>query len=1011
MKRKSNINKLSIAILSGLISVSTLSVSPNAYAHLEVIDVVPHNDDIIVKIKEKNEKTAVVEVSAKRNVSHIVITLSVDYQKTITKHIDHLNSGKLYAFEIDLTAEKTKLLPKTASFRKQENFKVKLKSNTILGSIAYSVADDTAPNKTNSVENTQKQDTSNHFLDNKKESDKDKDVSQQTNDNENSKPTDNTLIETDEKDEVVVFEDDNLKTVLLNLFKNYTGYDGLGDTIEGEYEFKLKNPDYKIKEDATELTKKDLEQIEALALRGFTLDEDFNPIYYEFKSIKGLEYAINLKQLTINSGFIPENNPDNEALAEDFRQGIEYSKHSFSDVSSLKNLKHLEILRLSHNNIEDISPLKDLSNLRELYISHNRIADISSLKNLVNLEKFDISKNEVSDLGVVAHYTKLNLLDLVRNKVSDFSPAENLNQLAYLNADNNQITSVNLSKLVNLQHLHLSKNKLSSVSSLNTTLLESLDLSHNNLDDTSLNTENIKANTQLENLNISHNQISDISFLENASHLKQLFADNNHITDISKLAKLTNLEWLYLNNNKVTHIESLKDLTNLNRLRIENNEIADITGLENLSSLTELHIAGNKIKDLSVLDKLSGLYDTTTDNQRIEETFAIKKEYEDFYKKAIGLKPKTEAFNQHILTKADMLKIINFEKYSGDITADLIAPLKYADNLETFVVALSDGNRLVTDLSFIANKPKLKQFAYINNSNPNEKIDLTLGKFVSHNLEDFRVSHTNLSNLDFLADNNLKTLVVNESNLSSLADILHMTNLERLEVSHNHLTTLEDLSHLTHLNTLYLKGNNITDISKLEGNQNLRALIIDHIKVSDISVLEKLKNLQRLHIDGNNLDENYMTIVKNLKAANTLGLGDISLADFEWLKTFAIRDEILLDNSDSVEDAGENEARSINFKNLNITVDVSSDSIVDNQLTIANPLKDWDNQPLVQDMTNAQHNSNLSFMDDKIKISLVDNQTTYAYPISMENEQYAFGKYQMPPLISGTVTLNLNKIE
>lgn len=51
-----------------------------------------------------------------------------------------------------------------------------------------------------------------------------------------------------------------------------------------------------------------------------------------------------------------------------------------------KELKKLEVLGISDNNITDISPLSELTDLRVLYINSNKISDINILKGLTGLE-------------------------------------------------------------------------------------------------------------------------------------------------------------------------------------------------------------------------------------------------------------------------------------------------------------------------------------------------------------------------------------------------------------------------------------------------------------------------------------------------------------------------------------------------------------------------------------------------------------------------------------------------
>ncbi|MCP4971121.1 MAG: GTP-binding protein, partial [Arcobacter sp.] len=65
-----------------------------------------------------------------------------------------------------------------------------------------------------------------------------------------------------------------------------------------------------------------------------------------------------------------------------------------------KDLKQLNSLYLSSNQISDISFPKDLKQLNSLYLSYNQISDISFLKDLKQLNSLDLSDNKISELPV-----------------------------------------------------------------------------------------------------------------------------------------------------------------------------------------------------------------------------------------------------------------------------------------------------------------------------------------------------------------------------------------------------------------------------------------------------------------------------------------------------------------------------------------------------------------------------------------------------------------------------------
>ncbi len=384
---------------------------------------------------------------------------------------------------------------------------------------------------------------------------------------ENFDLTKNNKEDEDDKEErkPVIFEDPILKNRLLTLFKNYNGDDRLDEIIEGEYEFKLSDPNYRKNPEDIEIYEDEMELIEALALRGF--DEDFNPI--EFQSIKGLESATNIKQLTISSGNIPEEG------------AIRYSENSISDLNALKNLNNLEILRLSHNNIEDITPLENLTNLKELYLSHNKISDISPLKKLHNLKIFDISLNYISDIDVIKNYSILEKFIAKRNEISEINAIQNLVNLYKIDLEKNQIKDIkpleNINKIIDL---NLKSNNISDISVLtNKGNITTLYLGNNFIDDLS----SIHDLNNISILDISNNYFTDINNIENLLKLYELNISYNNLKDIYLIRNFKNLEFLDISNNNITDISPIKDLKNLSILKASNNQINDFSPLDNIN--------------------------------------------------------------------------------------------------------------------------------------------------------------------------------------------------------------------------------------------------------------------------------------------------------------------------------------------------------------------------------------------------------------------------------------------
>lgn len=379
------------------------------------------------------------------------------------------------------------------------------------------------------------------------------------------------------EDKIVEFGDAKLKEKLLNFFKNYNGKDVVEEGMN-EYNFKLLDKNYRIDPNATELTVKDMEQLQSFGHRSY--DENENVL--EFNSIKGIEAAKNLETLTISG------NPDD-------------SSKSFKDVTPLKDLKKLKLLRLSHNSIKDLTPLKDLTGLEKLYISHNQIEDVSILNNLKDLKSLDVSVNKVNNISVLKDLTNVENLDMRNNEISDISVTKNYKNLNWLMANNNQIKDISSLK--------------------SNTELNYLNLENNQIEDASVITDLSK----LQSLNLNNNKITKID-VSKLTNLTELYISQNGLESIDSISKLMKLNDVNLSENKLTSVEALKDLTELGMLNLSINQIKDIAPIKNLAKLYNLDVHSNPIKEISVAKDLKQLGEINVSETQITDLTPLKAE-------------------------------------------------------------------------------------------------------------------------------------------------------------------------------------------------------------------------------------------------------------------------------------------------------------------------------------------------------------------------------------------------
>ena len=387
--------------------------------------------------------------------------------------------------------------------------------------------------------------------------------------NEQNKP------EKKEENKVVKFEDANLKRILLKKLKDYKGVDEEDDGLAGEFNIKIKDKSYRKDKNDTEIYEKDMEQLESFAIRGFD-EETFESFVgdQQIKSIVGLEKAVNLKQLTISG------NPDD-------------SKGALRDISPLRGLKNLELLRLSHNDIIDISPVEGLTNLKHLFLSHNQIKNIDAVKNLTNLESLDFARNigeeRISDISAIANLTKLKLLGLSDANIPDISVLKNLVNLETFMANDSRIEDISVLKNAkNLKILYLDKNKITDVSV-------------------------VKDLVELTELYLRNNNISEIDFSK-LTKLSDVNVQGNKISDYSSLEKLTALKYVNLSKQNV----------DLNReYTLDSNSVEMDMPIVGLKS----HAKEGTIKVTSDNDKVKASYDEKTNKVTLSVTDDVMKEF------------------------------------------------------------------------------------------------------------------------------------------------------------------------------------------------------------------------------------------------------------------------------------------------------------------------------------------------------------------------------------------------
>ena len=578
-----SIRKLSMGAASVMIAASLL-VSPQTNLHVlkakENIEV-QVNKEIKVSIIEKNGG-AEVELTATKDLTDVDVNVMLNGTRVTSYHIASIKAGEKIQKEVTkdqleaikkLIANGQKTLPNTAIVEKVVSQTINIAGDNLRVDVKYHVEEELATEKPEVNPEQPKPEVNPEQP--KPEVKPDKPEGTPAPGVKPEQPNDQNTPEKKEENKVVKFEDANLKRILLKKLKEYKGVDEEEDGLHGEYNLKIKDKSYRKDKNDTEIYEKDMEQLESFAIRGFD-EETFESFVgdQQIKSIVGLEKAVNLKQLTISG------NPDD-------------SRGALRDISPLRGLKNLELLRLSHNDIIDISPVEGLTNLKHLFLSHNQIKNIDAVKNLTNLESLDFARNigeeRISDISAIANLTKLKLLGLSDANIPDISVLRNLVNLETFMANDSKIEDISVLKNAkNLKILYLDKNKITDVSV-------------------------VKDLVELTELYLRNNNISEIDFSK-LTKLSDVNVQGNKISDYSSLEKLTALKYVNLSKQNV----------DLNReYTLDSNSVEMDMPIVGLKS----HAKEGTIKVTSDNDKVKASYDEKTNKVTLSVTDDVMKEF------------------------------------------------------------------------------------------------------------------------------------------------------------------------------------------------------------------------------------------------------------------------------------------------------------------------------------------------------------------------------------------------
>ena len=333
----------------------------------------------------------------------------------------------------------------------------------------------------------------------------------------------------------------------------------------------------------------------------------------KIKSVNGLERLISLKRLDVSSNQLTNMNISKNTsltwldVGENQLTNLDVSKNTaleifsannnqLTDIDISKNIA-LENLDVSSNQLTGVDISKNTV-LKSSNVSSNKLTELD-LNNNTALENLDANKNQLTSLDV-SNNPKLTSLNISFNKLENLN-LSNTSKLKQLLGAWNNLSYVDLTNSPNLVWISLYENKLEEIDISNCKNLKTLDLGLDNVNNSNnLTSIDVSKNINLEVLKLGGNKISNID-LKNNINLTRLEIEHNNITNID-LSNNINLNWLIIDNNYLKELDVSNNLL-LTNLEVDRNQLTKLDISKN-TDLIHLSAGNNKITQLDTKNNI-----------------------------------------------------------------------------------------------------------------------------------------------------------------------------------------------------------------------------------------------------------------------------------------------------------------------------------------------------------------------------------------------------------------------
>jgi len=449
-----------------------------------------------------------------------------------------------------------------------------------------------------------------------------------------------------------------------------------------------------------------------------------------------------------------------------------------------------------------------------------------------NVKSLDVSNKSISNLQGIEGFTALTSLKANNNSISSIDVSKNI-LLDSLMVHQNQIADIDISKNINLKTINLDANQLTTLEVTENRELVSLFINSN-----SLSSIDLKENIKLESLDCSANQLTTLD-LKNNILLKELNCSFNQFSalDVSLNKALTSI---VCEQNSIVYLD-LSENENLTKIICNDNALIGLN-MQN----------GNNNKVLN--EKFSAFA-----NPNLVCVLVDDKNYSENNWSQIDMQTEFSTVCTEYITIPDA-------------------------NFEAHLESINVGNGIVGDN--LANKDLIEVLTSLNIASKDISDLIGIEFFTS--LTFLNITDNNLSQVDISKNILLETFLTDFNQFTTI-NLTSNVSLKTFEARNNQLSSL-DLSTLVDLQTLELEDNQLT---ALDVNSNTKLAIVD-LKDNQIENLDFSNNPELMAFEATNnllsslnLKNTANPIISTFDTKNNPNLTCIEVLDVNYFATFS----------------------------------------------------------------------------------------------------------------------------